>query len=257
MPDLALLSGILLAISLVALGYAFRLRFERNAERTRATALDSVLDEMADRLFHMQESELRSVALLDSLGDLIVRRSRQGEFHSANSAFQSALDEDGQIKVLDRSEEQCDAEGVVTVDELILTPQGERWIAWRHVPVRDDLNRLNDILSVGRDITQHKQAEAALAKASRDAQDASGAKSRFLATVSHEIRTPMNGILGMADLLGDTKLTPEQQAYVAAIKTSGDGLLSLIEHVLDFSKIESGRLDLEETAFDLRAMVEG
>ena len=116
------------------------------------------------------------------------------------------------------------------------------------------LQTLNQELQHQKEEIIAKQEEAE--KARHEAEQANKAKSIFLATMSHEIRTPMNGVLGMASLLGETSLTPEQQEYTDTIRSSGEALLTVINDILDFSKIESGNLDLDNHAFDLRQCME-
>lgn len=103
---------------------------------------------------------------------------------------------------------------------------------------------------------QLEDANEALREARRVAEEALHFRSAFLATMSHEIRTPMNGVIGMASLLAETKLTPEQHEYMETIHVSGEALLTIINDILDFSKIEAGRLELEERAFSIRQCIE-
>ncbi|HET7197905.1 MAG TPA: response regulator [Burkholderiales bacterium] len=123
-------------------------------------------------------------------------------------------------------------------------------------PLLDDASRCIGIISVARDVTQHKRSEDALRTAREAAEAASHAKSSFLARMSHEIRTPMNGVLGMAELLLETGLSGTQRTYAEGLQRSGQTLLGIINDLLDFSKIEAGKLELENVDMDLRRTVE-
>ena len=129
------------------------------------------------------------------------------------------------------------------------------WMDINMSPVFAADGRLDVFLSVERDITDAKAQQAELAAARQVAEAASRAKSHFLATMSHEIRTPMNGVIGVAELLADTALDLVQRDYVATIVESGRALLTIINDVLDLSKLEAGRMDLAEEDFDLAALI--
>jgi light-regulated signal transduction histidine kinase (bacteriophytochrome)/CheY-like chemotaxis protein len=107
------------------------------------------------------------------------------------------------------------------------------------------------------DTTRSERAREALQAAQERAEHLASLKSSFLANMSHELRTPMNGILGMVQLLQETRKDPEQQEYLDVIQSSGDAMLHIINDILDLSKIEAGRMSLERAPFDLTALVQG
>jgi signal transduction histidine kinase/CheY-like chemotaxis protein len=117
----------------------------------------------------------------------------------------------------------------------------------------DDLLEIVDLLND--EITRRKQVEKQLVLAKEEAEQASLAKSDFLSIISHEIRTPLNAVLGMGHLLLKSNPRPDQLENLKALKTSADNLLMLINDILDFNKIEAGKLDLEDMAFNIKKLV--
>lgn len=124
-----------------------------------------------------------------------------------------------------------------------------RWHSWEIYSIRDDEGRVFEYQGVGRDVTE-------LVHARKREEEANKAKSEFLANMSHEIRTPMNGVLGMAELLSLTSLTPQQSEYLRELRSSAESLLEILNDILDFSKIEAKKLYIREARFGLREMVD-
>ncbi len=106
------------------------------------------------------------------------------------------------------------------------------------------------------DVTERDEAAVELAAARDSAMEASRMKSQFLASMSHEIRTPMNAVIGLSELLLDTALTAEQREYTVGVQRAGEGLLTIIDEILDFSKVEAGRVQLESVGFDLAELID-
>jgi PAS domain S-box-containing protein len=251
----------LFALACVALAtFSVRLRLMR--KKMRKVALHNEV--LADRNWELQEAEQRARRLFESQGDLIVLRDAEGHLTYANDAYcelaqrprDALIGTRFSLEVLEQGDTALEPNGTRVHDQQVSGPLGPRWIAWREGFVRNDAGGPAEMQSVGRDVTDRTESERALAEARDQADAASRAKSRFLAMASHEIRTPLNGIIGMSGLLMDTPLTPEQTTYVKAVKTSGDALLSLIEELLDYSKIEAGKIDLEHRPFALSGMIE-
>ncbi len=254
-------ASFLFAIACLTLAtVSMRLRFLR--KKLRKIVLHN--EAMADRNWELQEAEQRARSLFESQGDLIVLRDADGRITFVNDAYCELARKDRaeligsrfQFTVVEQGESAIESNGTRIHDQRIETALGPRWIAWREGLVRFDAGAPAEMQCVGRDVTDRTETERALSEARDQADAASRAKSRFLAMASHEIRTPLNGIIGMSGLLLDTSLTPEQTTYAKAVKTSGDALLALIEELLDYSKIEAGKIDLESRSFALAALIE-
>jgi PAS domain S-box-containing protein len=254
-------ASFLFAIACLALAtVSMRLRFLR--KKLRKIVLHN--EAMADRNWELQEAEQRARSLFESQGDLIVLRGADGRITFVNDAYCELAHKERneligsrfQFTVVEQGASAIESSGTRIHDQRIETALGLRWIAWREALVRFDAGAPAEMQCVGRDVTDRTETERALSEARDQADAANRAKSRFLAMASHEIRTPLNGIIGMSGLLLDTVLTPEQTTYAKAVKTSGDALLALIEELLDYSKIEAGKIDLESRPFALAALIE-
>jgi PAS domain S-box-containing protein len=254
-------ASFLFALACLALAtLSMRLRFMR--KKLRKIALHN--EALADRNWELREAEERARSLFESQGDLIVMRDRDGRISFANDAYCRMAEQprDALIgsrftfEILEQGDSALEPSGTRIHDQKIASQLGPRWIAWREGLIRSDAGAPAELQCVGRDVTDRTETERALSEARDQADAANRAKSRFLAMASHEIRTPLNGIIGMSGLLLDTPLTPEQTTYAKAVKTSGEALMSLIEELLDYSKIEAGKIDLEQRPFTLTLLIE-
>ncbi len=249
--------AVILTLTTAALATVAASGFREASDVLKHLRMDN--ERMADRLWEASEGEERASSLFDQLGDLVVICDARRIILHANASFCSAAGQSlDELKGLTLRAAGVDVprgrnRGTsMPVDVRI----GSRWYSWIELPTSTGQDG-KAFRAVARDIHERKVGETQLIEARERAEAANQAKSRFLATVSHEIRTPLNGINGMAKLLADTGLSEEQRTYVHAVTSSGNALMNLIEDLLDFSKIETGKFDLRPENVEVRPFCEG
>ncbi|HUX36286.1 MAG TPA: PAS domain S-box protein, partial [Rectinemataceae bacterium] len=219
-------------------------------------------------------------ALIDAVPDGILVKDRAGKVLLANTGAAQVLCHsspdalvgkvnvdylsDDSLEIAQAEDEEILATGRAVYRERLRATEGEarRWISIAKLPVQDTAGLTSLVVVLLRDISLSKTVEESLegarlaAESARvEAESMNAAKSEFLANMSHEIRTPMNAIIGLAQLMKATPLTPKQQGYLSRIGSSADLLLEIINDILDISKIESGKIELESTVFRLSDMI--
>ena len=239
-----------------------------------AQQMQSDADERERHVNALRAAEMRTRSILDTAADGIITFDAEGRIESFNRAAEQLFGHEASQAVgLDvRSMIPAMGESLAANagEPFSATPAGSlNVIGSERVGVRRDgtqfplelsvsnvaLGRTRTFTAIVRDISDRRRAEDALAVASA-AQAANRAKSQFLANMSHEIRTPMSGVLGMAEMLLDTHLTPTQRRFAESVHRSGESLLKIIDSILDFSKIEAGKIELEHVEFSPRDVVE-
>jgi len=225
----------------------------------------------------LAESEAKYRELVENANAIIIRWTCDGKLTFFNEFAQtffgySEKDVLGKhmINTISPHTESTDRELGPLINEIAANPEafgqvenenirsdGTRvWVSWSHRGVYDEAGKLTEILSVGADMTTRVTMEKELLKTKNKAEIASKAKSEFLANMSHEIRTPLNGVLGMLQLASMTGVDGEVRDYIETALESGRNLLTVINDILDISKIEAGKFAVDQSNFSPRQVVE-
>jgi PAS domain S-box-containing protein len=239
---------------------------------TVSSSMDTDVDEvigLARKIERMaqalQKVEANYRGIVEDQIDLICRYRADGRIGFVNVAYEHFFGKKRQellgqpFPLFDRglSALNDSKTEVISFEADIAALEGQRvWFLWTVREIRSPEGSIIEYQAVGHDVTLHKEAEVTLRRAKEAAEAADHAKGEFLAVVSHEIRTPINGVVGFARLLADSQLTPEQREHVQMILASGLTLEALINDILDLSKMEAGKLDIEQTAFALHKSVD-
>jgi PAS domain S-box-containing protein len=215
----------------------------------------------------LRDGEARLLAMVEAIDEIVFEFDNAGVIRNVWTTNETALARP-RSEILGASIVQIFGEKIgrpfiETLQRVISTGRGEsieyslpfgsevRWFLGRISPIQSPDGAAKTVCMTARDITPRREAEDELRRAKEAAETASQAKSEFLANISHEFRTPMNGILGMTELILDTEINSEQREYLEMVKSSADSLLRLLSDILDFSKVEAGKVELVDHEFAL------
>jgi PAS domain S-box-containing protein len=209
----------------------------------------------------LQQVEASYKGIVEDQPDLICRYKSDGKLTFVNGAYARAVNRKrNELVGVDFPyfvPGAAIADEPYTFESEMPFDDGRRlWIRWTQRAIKDDTKATMEYQAVGHDITERKEAEAALLRAKEAAEAADRAKSEFLAIVSHELRTPINAIIGFSKMLFSTPLSLDQREQVEMINSSGLALEKIIADILNLSKLDSGKIEIEHSPFSLRACVQ-
>jgi signal transduction histidine kinase/CheY-like chemotaxis protein len=244
--------------------YLWRYRIAAKTERDTQMQLGGIRKQLG-------EAEAFSRSILDGVPDPTMIINTDFSVAMINKAAREAFDFDENepvpcYRAMHGYEGPCDASGlpcVISTGESCKTIQrraddngDEQLVELRSTPLYDDAGELMGAVEVLHRLNEQERLALRLQRAKEDADTAYRARTEFIATVSHEVRTPMNAVLGMADLLRLTALTRKQKSYVQVMESSSNMLLSLVDNMIDFATLESGKLDLKNEMFHVADLLE-
>jgi PAS domain S-box-containing protein len=273
LPSVLLAAGVFLSALAAYIVFAVDMRRRRERELKHTTIELQKQDrerEAAQEALRSSEERYRS--LIDGAIDIIYRVDNDGRFTFVNPVaarvmkrepseligchFLDLVAPEAKSQVAHFYRQQLDNRVRDTYLEFP-TVGGDGQTVWigQNVLMLSDESGTCGFQAVARDITERKRADAELAAARDQALETTRLKSQFVANMSHELRTPMNGILGLTELLLEGDLSPEQRDHAATVRSCGETLLTLLNDILDLSKIEAGKMELHTEPFDIRQVI--
>ena len=264
--------AIILLVALVIL-VLFRGRADRGALRELGEARDALERELDGMNRQLADSQSFNQSVLDGVPDPAIIIDKDYQVSAINKAALSGLDGDvaggeaipcyralhGRDTPCDPDEHPCvlaTGQSSKHIRKMVDSDGVERMIELRATPLYDESGEITGAVEVLHNLNEQERLALRLQRAREDAETAHSARTRFVATMSHEVRTPLNAVLGMTDLLRLTSLTRKQKSYVQIMESSSNMLLSLVDNMLVFTMIESGRLEIKDESFHVTDLLE-